>query len=623
MSQSLPATPESVSARKSEAESIALSPAIDAVEDAHQRQIESEDLTHIATGSVTVLFTLSSTFIFDLVPLDCIMKYETSANDLSYLSSTQQRRILLPTYDEACSMFDLYTKYICYFQHVLHLPALRRMLEDVYGRLSRKEEVEIPHVLLLLAVFSTVLMYTAALDTKSTTSGPPPEKEALFMLWFRYLLDLLDHCRRVLPGSLEIVQACVVILFLDYNLEGFTPRARSVLYQAIQTAKDAGMNRVDCPSYITRREHKATTDSVIDAELKRRVWWHITATDWMISVAGASHEGTYCSHPHQMRVRLPRNIDDEVLERGNTTEDLPLTTPTPMCYPLHRIRLADIMRNLVDTFRFGLVDPAETDYSQVLAIDKRIEHFLEDLPLFFKLDEESVRKSQYTLQRFPYFGMQRFILNVGAQTVRCKLHQPFIVRGPIQQYPQSTKICLNSAMEVIRMIQAFRNDPSAYLPERVRMAGLLHHMFFATVVLVMDLCFNGMKGTDDSRAVDVMTAIKMLEEAKHHSTSAQKFLDLLMDTLKKHQVRLTTCPQDVDGGSQRPQDLAGSRRPQFVSPSSQNPGETYALNVAERAGSQTTTVGFEDVWWEAINQGNMNTVPDWDTLFSELDGFIA
>ncbi|KAJ9651010.1 hypothetical protein H2198_009685, partial [Neophaeococcomyces mojaviensis] len=156
----------------------------------------------------------------------------------------------------------------------------------------------------------------------------------------------------------------------------------------------------------------------------------------------------------------------------------------------------------------------------------------------------------------------------------------------------------------------------------VKKVGMLHHMFLATVVLVMDLCFNRINDTSDPRAVDVMTAIKMLEEVKDHSAAAQKFLDTLMDALKKHQVRLVEAPgQANDQSLNSHQDIAAIRRSGVMLLPPQH--GTLPLAVPQEAGSQTATVGFEDVWREAIHQGEVTTMPDWDTLFSELDAFIA
>lgn len=106
------------------------------------------------------------------------------------------------------------------------------------------------------------------------------DSEKVFLPWFRAALDLLDHSRRVLPGSLEIAQAAIILVFLDYNLEGFTSRARAILSQGLQTAKELALHRLDSPAAVRRREITPTIESMIETEMKRRVWWHLVSTDW-------------------------------------------------------------------------------------------------------------------------------------------------------------------------------------------------------------------------------------------------------------------------------------------------------------------------------------------------------
>lgn len=343
----------------------------------------------------------------------------------------------------------------------------------------------------------------------------------------------------------------------------------------------------------------------------------------MISIAGSAQEGTYTAHPNQMMVRLPRNVEDEVLERGDMTEDLPLTHPTSMSYPLQRIRLGEISRSAIDTLRFGLSDPSDQDYKQILQLDERVKHFLEDLPVFLKIDQESIRKSQYILERYPHIAMQRYIINVGAQSVRCKLHHPFLVRGGREpQYAESARIAISSAMAIVGINNAIRMDPTQYIPNKVKLTALLHQMFLATVVLVMDLCFNRLGSADNPRHVDVINAISILEEAREGSVSVQKFLDSLTEALRKHQICLDGLP-----GERRINEAA------VGSASSRNSQTWSCASDAEASGqvsgtgipniSQPSTMGFDDFWRGGVDQTELNALPDWDQLFSELDTFIA
>lgn len=615
MSQHLPTPPDALSPPDPDSEftgTAMLTP----VEESHQ--IESQDLNQIGTLEPSLYPDMSSSFLFETVPLDLISKRELEPSCLSI----RQRRILLPSYTDARVLFDRYAKYICHFHHIIHLPTLRKILEAFYQKLSQSQTVDTDHGALLLSIFATVVCYTKWTEPDSVPIDISTERHNVFQLWFRSALDLLDHSRRVLQASIEIVQTSIIIVFLDYNLEGFTSRTRAILAQGLHSAKELSMHRIDSPQATRRRAASTTIDSMIDLEMKRRIWWHLVATDWMVSLAGSAQEGTYTAHPQQMRVRLPRNIDDTVLDRGNTTEDLPLTQPTPMAYPLQRIRMGEISRTIIDTLRLGISDVSEHDYGQVMALDKRIQNFLEDLPVFLKLDTESLQKSQYILERYPYFAMQRYVISIGAHSNRCKLHQPFLVRGgDKKKYAESVRICISSAMEVVKINKLVREDPTPFIPERVKVVGLLHHMFLATVVLVMDLCFNGMDGEDNGRDSGIAIAIKMLEEAKDQSVSVQRFLDSLMEALKKHHIGLGDDRRKAVEVTQHKH----SSWPTLPTLSATSPQVSVPATQGSAMGDtfQPAAVSVDWAWKDVLDQGDVNTLPDWDQLFSELDTFIA
>lgn len=224
---------------------------------------------------------MSYHFIFDTVPLDQILKPETVHADQSNPTFFHQRRIVLPVYSDAQILFDRYVTHICHFHNIVHIPTFRSHMETLYYNLSRKEAVNTDHAALILAVFATVISYVKISDGRDAyLEGIAEDSETVFLPWFRAALDLLDHSRRVLAGSLEITQTSIILVFLDYNLEGFTSRARAILSQGLQTAKEMGLHRLDSPAVVRRREAAPTIESMIETEMKRRVWWHMVSTDW-------------------------------------------------------------------------------------------------------------------------------------------------------------------------------------------------------------------------------------------------------------------------------------------------------------------------------------------------------
>ena len=63
----------------------------------------------------------------------------------------------------------------------------------------------------------------------------------------------------------------------NQHIEGFSPKARHIVYASVTAAKDLGMHRTDDPTFATPEESQA---EIIDREMRRRVWWHLASTDW-------------------------------------------------------------------------------------------------------------------------------------------------------------------------------------------------------------------------------------------------------------------------------------------------------------------------------------------------------
>ena len=100
------------------------------------------------------------------------------------------------------------------------------------------------------------------------------------VLWLRMALDVLEHVRRTASASLETVQAGIIIVFLIYHIEGFSPKVRAIVYATLSVAKDLGMHRTDDPSFLPAETSQI---EIVEREMMRRVWWHLASTDWYVA----------------------------------------------------------------------------------------------------------------------------------------------------------------------------------------------------------------------------------------------------------------------------------------------------------------------------------------------------
>lgn len=99
------------------------------------------------------------------------------------------------------------------------------------------------------------------------------EGERQSSLWTKATQDLVDACHRSMCLSLEAVQGIVIILFILGNAEGCSYRYRFLVNLALMMSRELGLHRIDHPNH-------ASTFNKIEAEVGRRMWWYLVASDW-------------------------------------------------------------------------------------------------------------------------------------------------------------------------------------------------------------------------------------------------------------------------------------------------------------------------------------------------------
>ena len=320
-----------------------------------------------------------------------------------------------------------------------------------------------------------------------------------------------------------------------------------------------------------------------------------------MALNGGAQEGTYTIHPKHTKVVTPRNVNDK--EIGNENINLPLSEPTSMSYFLQRTRLAELSRSVADYMPLTLSDPETTAYEDVVYLDGKFEKFLGELPVFFRLDDESLERSRDIDQKYPQIPIQRYMINGGTHTRRYKLHQPYLVRGSHgSHYSYSRDACLRSARAVINVQNHLEGETTqAFASVHHRLCAVVHFVFSATMVLVMDLCFNKIEGQDEQRRAEVMNACKTLENAREQSTMARRFLESLLEILRKHKIRLPINSAGLIDTSNRESSEAPPP-PMIVTPNTVETASPYEVVqngnawVPNDQKDLDGSLPFDDVW---------------------------
>ena len=245
-----------------------------------------------------------------------------------------------------------------------------------------------------------------------------------------------------------------------------------------------------------------------------------------------------------MVVKKPLNISDEEIVDGMSRIEQPLSQPTAMSYSLQRIRLSEISRSIVDRTPLIMAHVGGPSLDVVTDIDTELQLLINDIPPFFSMSKADLTEI-YLLDssQAAKIAHQGYILHSLLYAQRCKLHFPYFSRGFVDSsYASSRDICLQSARLIIRT-ESRSASSELCMATHYRYLGLLLGVFMASIVILMDLCHNKSLSQQEEQRGEIADAFRILEEARHESETAAKFLDSFMHVLRKHQV----CPPKHTG----------------------------------------------------------------------------
>lgn len=171
---------------------------------------------------------------------------------------------------------DKYLDDITYIHHVVHSPTVRLLVDDIYVNIERPANAMSGKLALLLSIIaSATYSWTCHDNNRLFISSNEANRQST--AWIKVTLDVLDYSRRSTLGTLEDIQAMIILSFLISSLEGLSKRYRDLMSSAVALARQLSLHRIDdhCSSVRPFPE----PDS-IQAEIGRRVWSYVAATDW-------------------------------------------------------------------------------------------------------------------------------------------------------------------------------------------------------------------------------------------------------------------------------------------------------------------------------------------------------
>ncbi|KAL4894692.1 hypothetical protein BDV59DRAFT_200514 [Aspergillus ambiguus] len=299
-----------------------------------------------------------------------------------------------------------------------------------------------------------------------------------------------------------------------------------------------------------------------------------------------------------------------------------------MSYTLQRLKLATVCREIVDTTAEEYMQGVDVAYTKILELDRKVQKAHSEIPEFFRLDPPSRRKFSSLYHARPTISWQRCLLQQGYYSRLCRLHREYFIRGAREPaYSYSHVVSLQSARKVLEIKRIMDEDVPTFTPPSSVIWSVMHHVFMAAVILLLDVCFNWDDILAEKRKEEVLEACRMLSKARKSSSLVNEGINAMMSVLQRHWKSDTdqqpnNLPSSVlstttDGQARTMQPAAD---PTYPGSACLETKET-SVNVAnvnmvdDPPGRQ-----LEDIWSEMLDNGGTFTFEntDWTGLLNEL-----
>ncbi|KAK8041641.1 hypothetical protein PG993_006164 [Apiospora rasikravindrae] len=566
---------------------------------------------------------------------DSHAKYEFSSG----IHSGQQGLTWLMSRKEALALFHDFIDNAYHLLHILHMDATRLIINQFYDQIERDSapRVSPDHAALILGIAATTAFFWDARVPCQHTFESEKAAQQASLTWRLSALDLLGVVQKSGIASLEAAQAYAIIAYLYYNVDGQSAQFRFLHASSVAACREISMHLVDGPG---------SSDSVDDAatrEAKRRLWWHVTATDWLLAQCGGPLDGTYKIHPRQMSVKKPRNLNDSDLALAVDGLTHPPEVPTQMSCFLQRLQLAEACRAVVDGYLPGQAEIS--DYEQVLALDQFFEDILVTSPPCLALHAPVPPGAPRLL------CLQRATVHLGFHSRRARLHRPFLMRKDADGRPgdarfhRSREICIQSARTVLEISMALLEkslseppDTQPRMPHILnhsnheqcpgspvhRLGIVINHLFTACAILALDSSVRMSRtGEQTSQAADgdiqdaLTCSCRLLAAAGKESPVAADLVRGLTGVLRRYRIKVKGIEKWSEGSGAEPQnfDKSSNDTDRAILENDIGAGNSTHLENSDTV----ENFGLDNLWDDFL--GSELVSEDWEQIVTGLDSY--
>ncbi|KAF7122072.1 hypothetical protein CNMCM5793_000027 [Aspergillus hiratsukae] len=181
--------------------------------------------------------------------------------------------------------------------------------------------------------------------------------------------------------------------------------------------------------------------------------------------------------------------------------------------------------------------------------------------------------------------------------------------------------------QLLHIPKSQTEDDPRFMPPTSAVWSVMHHVFMAAVILLMDVCFNWDDLLADQRKPEVLDACRTLSKAQGTSSLVSQGIQAMMDVLQKHWKSGKHSSADGQASNLPSSPALGATavaEPAEIVPYQ----DSNTIDIKDSPADPSFLIDqnesqerpLEDIWTEMLDSGgDLNfTTPDWTDLLTEL-----
>lgn len=196
------------------------------------------------------------------------------------------KSIFFMTREEALFLLDDFFNNPYHLLPIIYEPSACCMINKFYAQLEQGQEGDAAAAALILSIAATSASFFSPNATKHNIFTSSEEAIEASVVWRQAALAILDDPQFPPEVSLERCQARTILAYVVVNAEGCSAHYRFLHACSVAVARDMSLHLIDS------KASGDTSDDIPTREIKRRLWWHLASTDWLLGLVGGPLDGT-------------------------------------------------------------------------------------------------------------------------------------------------------------------------------------------------------------------------------------------------------------------------------------------------------------------------------------------